>query len=518
MGQFKRMDQIRYILKTYQETRSIKGTARRLQISRNTIRDYLRSAREYCDDISQVLELSESEFLEVMYPKEQEESASREVDFIKQIGYWITQLPRVGVTKKLLWEEYRKQHETGYGYSQFCERLSREIGRRDLTIKMNHKPGEVMQVDFAGAPLRWVDAKSGEVHKCQVLIATMPHTQHSFAVALPSQKVTDFVDGLNQALLFFGKLPKVILCDNLKSFVTKADKYEPDFNELCIQLATHYQLDLQATRVRKPKDKASVENLVSTIYTRIYAPIRDEIFHSLSELNEAITYQLNDHNNRPYQQKHGCRLSEYTAIEYPEMKDLPSDSFEIKKTTRSKVRKDYHVYIGEEKNYYSVPYQYVGRESTIVYTTRTVEVFIGAQRVATHARLLYRNLYRHQTNAAHMPKSHSEWKKARGFNAAYYIAQAEKIGPATRWAIELVIRSAIHPPQSFNSCMGILRLANKYSVKRLEQACLRCQKVDKTSYKMLKTILARNLDQVAEQDDLFSTPEHENIRGPKAYQ
>jgi hypothetical protein len=346
----------------------------------------------------------------------------------------------------------------------------------------------------------------------------MPHTQHSFAVALPSQKVTDFVDGLNQALLFFGKLPKVILCDNLKSFVTKADKYEPDFNELCIQLATYYQIDLQAARVRKPKDKASVENLVSTIYTRVYAPIRDEIFHSLVELNEAITRQLNLHNRRPYQQKTGCRLSEFTSIESPEMKELPSELFEVKKTTRSKVRKDYHVYIGEEKNYYSVPFQYVGREAIIVYTSHSVEVFVGSQRVATHSRLLYRNLYRHQTNSTHMPKSHSEWKKARGFNAAYYIAQADKIGSATRWAVELVIRSAIHAPQSFNSCMGILRLANKYTPERLELACLRCQKVDKTSYKMLKNILTRNLDQVIEQDDLFSTPAHDNIRGPKAYQ
>ena len=132
MGQFKRMDQIRYILETYRETRSMKGTARRLQVSRNTIYDYLGRAWEHCEEILQVLELSESEFLEVMYPKEKDESASREVDFVKQIGYWITQLPRVGVTKKLLWEEYRKQHETGFGYSQICKRLSREIDRRDL--------------------------------------------------------------------------------------------------------------------------------------------------------------------------------------------------------------------------------------------------------------------------------------------------------------------------------------------------------------------------------------------------
>ncbi len=519
MGQFKRMDQIKEILRVYQQTNSIKATCRRLHVSRTTVRSYLRQVKSSGLDISQVLQLGTSEFVALVYPNQNDKSAQQEVDFTSRIDYWITQLPRVGVTRKLLWEEYRSECKNGLGYSQFCERLGREIGRRDLTIKMDHKPGEVMQVDFAGAPMRWVDARTGEVHKCPVLVATMPHTQYSFAMALPSQRVGDFIHGLNQALLFFGRLPRVILCDNLKSFVTKADKYEPDFNELCVQLAAYYDLDLQATRVRKPKDKASVENLVSTIYTRIYAPLRDDIFHSLEELNEAITRQLKEHNNKPYQLKPGCRSSEFKSVEFECMSELPGELFEVKKTTRSKVRRDYHIYIGEEKNFYSVPFQYVGKESMVVYTSGVVEVFIGNERVATHPRLLYRNLYRYQTDPAHMPRSHSEWKKARGFNAAYYIDQAEKIGPSVRWAIEFVIRSAIHAPQSFNSCMGILRLADKFSPTRLEQACIRCQKVDKVTYKMLKNILTRNLDHVVEQDDLFSaTPAHENIRGPEAYQ
>ncbi len=518
MGKLKRMDQVKYILVTYLDTKSIKGTARRLQISKNTVRDYVRRVRTHFKDLTEALELSEEELFKLAYKSQTGGSNERELEYNKRVDYWITELRRVGVTKKLLWEEYRSEFEHGFGYSHFCERINREIGRRDLTIKMNHTPGEKMQVDFAGKTMNWIDASSGEVHKCQILIATMPHTQHSFVIALPSQKVTDFIHGLNQALLFFGCLPKVILSDNLKSFVIRADKYEPDFNELCVQLAAYYQIDIEATRVRKPKDKASVENLVSTIYTRIYAPLRNEVFHSLAELNEGIKKQLKDHNHRPYQQKPGCRLSEFQKFEYPIMKELPADLFEIKKSTQSKVRRDYHVYIGEEKNYYSVPFQYVARQATIVYTSSTVEVFIDNQRVATHTRLLHRNTYRHQTNPDHMPKSHLEWKKARGFNAAHFIRQADKIGPATNWAIQFIIRSAIHPPQSFNSCQGVLRLSDKYSAERLENACVRCQKVDKVSYKMIKRILVKNLDLEIESVDLFNTPVHENIRGPEAYQ
>lgn len=518
MGELKRMDQIRNILEVYLDTKSIKGTARRLNVSKNTVREYLRRVQRKKLSVSEVLDLPEKTFLDVVYNDCSGVPSSREVVFVRKTDYWIEELRRKGVTRRLLWEEYRIEEPEGFGYSQFCDRLKREIGRRNLTLQIIHNPGEVLQIDFAGKPLQWIDMNSAEVHRCEVLVAVMPFSQYTFAIALPSQKVLDFIDGINKALLFFGKLPKVILSDNLKSFVIKADKYEPDFNELCIQLAAHYQLDLQAARVRKPKDKASVENMVNTVYRRVYAPLRNQLFYSMAELNDAIKAQIELHNQQPYQKRQGCRVSEFKSSEYPLMRDLPKDLFEIKKSTQSKVRRDYHVFIGEEKNYYSVPYQYAGRQSTIIYTSSVVEIYIENQRVATHSRLLYKNAYRHQTDEAHMPKSHSDWKKARGFNEAYFVAQAKNVGPATSWVIGHVLLSRIHQPQSYNSCLGILRLGKKYTNERLENACLRCQKIGKASHKMIKNILIRNLDKQSDPPDIFSPPEHENIRGPKAYQ
>ena len=117
-----------------------------------------------------------------------------------------------------------------------------------------------------------------------------------------------------------------------------------------------------------------------------------------------------------------------------------------------------------------------------------------------------------------MPQNHQEWRKAQGFDAAYFLAQAERIGPTTRWAISQVLLSKIHEAQTFNSCHGILALADKYSPQRLEKAAWRCQKAGKANYGMLKRILQLNLDQQDEQPDLFSSIEHDNIRGPEAYQ
>ena len=365
--------------------------------------------------------------------------------------------------------------------------------------------------------MKWIDLSSGEEHLCEVLIAVMPYSQYTFAIAVPSQQMDDFINGLNMALLFFGKLPLIILSDNLKSYVKKSDRYDPEFTDLCVQLATFYNLDLKATRVGKPKDKASVENAVRTTYTRINAPIRDEIFYSLEELNQAISRQLELHNNRSYQKRLGSRTAIFEQEELPNMRVLPSDLFEIKKITRSKVRKDYHVFIGEEKNFYSVPYQYVGKDSIIIYTSSTVEVFIDNQRIAMHDRLTFRNAYQHSTNEAHMPKSHQEWKRARGLNAAYFRSRAEKIGPATLWAVSQILLSRIHESQGYNTCHGIFKLGKKYSDQRLESACCRCQKAGKASYSMIRRILQHNLDQVDDQADPISIPNHENIRGSQFY-
>ena len=391
------MDQVKMILQTYAKCGSIKGTARRLQVSKNTVRHYVRLARDAAIDLHQIQELEEIPLQETLYATSSQQSTEREAVFEQKVQDWLRELRRVGVTRHLLWEEYRAEHPDGYGYSQFCELLKRHSFRHDLTIALEHKGGEVMQVDFAGKKMSWVNPSSGEVHDCEILVAVLPHSQYTFAIALQSQKVADFVHGLNQALLFFGKLPKVILSDNLKSYVTRADRYDPDFNELCVQLAAHYQFDLDATRVAKPRDKASTENAVRTVYTRIYAPLRNEVFYSSEQLNEAIRAQVLLHNDKPYQKKAGSRKSAFEAYEKPFMQDLPTDLFEARKIVQAKVQRNYHVFLGEEKNYYSVPFQYAGQKATVAYNTKVVEVFIGPQRVAIHSRLPHYAQYRYQT-------------------------------------------------------------------------------------------------------------------------
>lgn len=518
MGKPKRMDQIINVLKTYEETGSVKGTARRCKMSKNTVRGYLKLAATHDADLSVVLQLPAEQLRQVLYPDKVRPMVGRKAVFDAKVDHWIKELRRVGVNKQLLYEEYKGEHPEGYGSTQFYYHLAREIGRRDLTIALSHKPGEKLQLDFAGTTFPWVDRETGEVRKAQVLIGVMPHSQHTFAFALPSQCTADFVHGVNEALRFFGGTPKVILSDNLKAFVIKSDRYDPDFNDVCVQLAEHYHLDIEAARVRKPKDKASVENAVRTAYTRLYAPLRDQTFHSISEINAGLRQQLEAHQNRDFQDREGTRLSCFTEYESPLLSPLPTTPFLLKKTVRAKVQKNYHVFLGERKNFYSVPFQYVGQQATVVYSRATVEVFIGPDRVATHSRLPAGARYHYQTDANHQPQNHAEWLKTEGYDAAYFRAWARKIGSATEWAIGQILLTKIHEPQTYRSCLGTLALAKKYGDERLENAAIRCRTAGKATYGMLRNILTKGLDKQASQPDLFTPPEHDNIRGPAAYQ
>lgn len=514
----KRMDEIRLILQTYQSCGFYKRTAKRLRVSKNTVKEYVRRAKAIYGGVEQALLVSNEELYKALFPPIHPADQTREGVFNAQLEHWTKELTRVGVSRYLLWQEYRAKHPGGYGYSQFCERLRRYVKRNDLTMVLSHKPGQEMYLDFAGSTMQWVNRATGQVHETQVLVAVLPHSHYTFAIALPSQKVLDFVYGINESLLYFGGVPQAILSDNLKSYVTKASRYEPNFNELCVQLAAHYQCDLQATRVAKPRDKASVENMVSTVYKRIYAPLRDEVFHSLDDLNDAIHLALHEHNGQSFQKRPGSRRSCFEAEEKQFLSTLPNQRFEVKKSTSAKVQRNYHIYLGEEKNYYSVPYQYVGKKAYVVYTSKTVEVFVNQQRIATHRRLSPHDVNRYQTLEEHMPRNHQEWRKAQGYDAAYFIGQARKIGPAAEWAMGQVLVSRFHETQSYRSCRGILSLAKKYTPQRLENAAKRCQGAAKASYHMLKNILERKLDQESEQLQIFTPPDHDNIRGPQAYQ
>jgi hypothetical protein len=303
----------------------------------------------------------------------------------------------------------------------------------------------------------------------------------------------------------------------MKQYIKKNDKYEFKFSDLADQWALHYNTNLLATRPRKPKDKPSAENNVHISYLRIYAKLRNEVFTNLFDLNQRIMELVEQHVRLPFQKQEGTRLERFINIEKPCLKPLPQEPFTVKHITWGKVQMNYHVFLGEDNHRYSVPYQYIGQSTKIIYDQQDVEIFIGFNRIAMHKRDYRPGGY--TTVDEHMPKKHLKYKETLGWDANYFLSVGKQIGESSEEVFRKVLASKEFVEQTYLSCKGLKRLSEIYGSGRFERACKRALKGSRVNYGMIKNILEKNLDQLEEnQQYLFSIPEHENIRGEGSFE
>jgi transposase len=429
--------------------------------------------------------------------------------------YFVKELNRPGVTRLLLWEEYKDAYPDGYEYAQFCLHFAGYLDQKKATMHFDHIPGDYFQFDFAGKSLHYVDINTGEIIVCPVLICVLPYSGYMYVEALPSAKGEYLFAALNRCLEYFGGVTRNALSDNTKQFIHKNERYEFTFQELAMQWAVHNNINLDATRPRKPKDKPSVENGVYISYLRIYARLRNDVFHSLYELNKRIRQLTEELNNKSFQRMPISRYTRFINEEKPHLRALPAEPFVIKHTTTGKVQKNYHVLLGEDKHFYSVPHKYIGQKTKIIYDEQNVEIYIGLhQRIATHKRS-FRSGY--TTLAEHMPENHLRYKEMQGWNAEYFISIASKIGVNSEEVFRKILASKEFVEQSYKACVGLKKLSEIYGNDRFEAACKRALSGSRVNYGIIKNILKNNLDKLESQQLKFEMPEHENIRGPEYY-
>jgi transposase len=301
------MRQIKQILKQHYQGISVRQIAKRSGFSRNTIRGYLQRWHSLGLTASSLEGLDDDALGKLILGDEDPgiPRTDRQRLLEEQLPGFAIELKRVGVTRQLLWQEYRSKVPEGYGYTRFCNMLKRYLQRSDAVMHFEHKAGELMMIDFAGKTLCYVDASTGERISCQVFVAVLPCSGYCYAEAVHSQQIGDFVQCIANSFSWYGGVPRCVLSDNLRAAVKRADRYEPQFTELLEQLGAHYDCAFMAARVRQPRDKASVERHVQIIYQRVYAPLRDEIYTSLEELNLAIRERLEIHHGIAFQGRGG---------------------------------------------------------------------------------------------------------------------------------------------------------------------------------------------------------------------
>jgi transposase len=511
------MDKIKRILQLRSEGTSKLKISKSVGIHRTVLDKYLLKLELTGRDYDELLKMKEEDLSQIVYSEQNTPKPDSRLYYLrKQFSYYTDQLQIIGVTRRTLWEEYKSANPDGYGYTQFCEHYARYNKRNKATMHFTHQPGEYLQVDFAGKPLHIVDRDTGEIIACPVLVCVLPYSNYPYVEALPSTRQEHLFAALNRCMQYLGGVPRNVLSDNMKQYISKNERYEFTFSELVNQWSVHYNTNLEATRVRSPKDKPSVEGSVRISYLRIYARLRNEIFYSLQELNQRISELVESHVHMPFQKRHGSRYDLFVEHEQSCLKPLPGEAFVVKHATVGKVQMNYHVVLGEDNHRYSVPYQYIGQKTRIVYDTEYVEIFIGFKRIAVHRRNYKSGGY--TTLEEHMPEKHLKYKQTLGWDAEYFLSLAKEIGENSVEVFQRVLESREFVEQTYLSCKGLKRLTEKYSPERFEAACGRALKGSRVNYMMIKNILEKNLDkQEAIQEELFKIPPHKNIRGKESY-
>ena len=486
--------------------------ARALNISRPVVAQYIKEFNATGLAYQDIKEMPDSQFL-ALFEKQRSQKSSKYEAISELFPYFVTELKRTGVTLMILWKEYQKKHPDGYSYSQFCYHFQVWHSASKVTMHIEHKAGDKMFVDYAGDKLVIVDRKTGEQRPVEVFVAILGASQLTYAEASMSQKSEDWIRSNERAFRYWGGVTQAIVPDNLKSGVTQSNRYEPGINLMFDDFAEHYETVILPARVRRPKDKALVENAVALVYQRIYAPLRNRTFCSLMKLNEAISDLLDQHNTTPFQRLKISRRQLFEKIEKPVLKPLPKERYAIKQSKELTVQFNYHIELREDRHHYSVPWQLKGKRVRVVYDDRNVAIYYDNVRIIQYKRDYSPNRY--TTLHTHMPPQHrfyAQWSPER------FTRWAQSIGDDVAEMIRVVLKSRKHPEQAFKTCMGILNLVNKYEPDRLNKACARALDFGFYSYKRIKSILEKGL----EEEPLAESKEpkvssHENIRGSQYY-
>ena len=265
---------------------SQRAVARSLQLSAGAVNGYLSRARRAGITWPVPDDLDDEQLERLLFPLPPDVPVDQ-----RPVPDWAVvhrELRRPNMTLALLWEEYRSGVPDGFGYSWFCDLYRTWVGRLKPTLRQVHVAGERMFVDFAGQTMEVFDGTTGEARRAEVFVAVLGASSYTYAEAVWSQSLPEWISAHVNALAFFDGVPRQIVCDNLRSGITRACFYEPLVNRTYADMARHYGTTVIPARPYKARDKAKVEVGVQVVQRWILARLRHRRFFSLAELNSAI--------------------------------------------------------------------------------------------------------------------------------------------------------------------------------------------------------------------------------------
>jgi transposase len=501
---------IREVLRLSAKGLTHRQIGRSLRISHNTAAGYLRRVAAAGLEVAAAEALDDGALMAALFPPVPPAGTSRPLPDWAEVAQ---ELKKKGVTLQLLWHEYRAAHPEGYAYTQYVKYFRTWQASVDVVLRQEHKAGEKVFVDYAGQTVPIVDRETGEIREAQIFVGTLGASNHTYVEATETQALPDWTGSHVRMYAWFGGVPEITVPDNLKAGVRDACFYEPDLNRTYLDLARHYGTTVIPTRVAKPRDKAKVETAVQIVERWVLAPLRNQTFFSVAEVNAAIAPLRDQLADRPFQKLEGTRRTLFEALDRPALLPLPAVPYSFAEWRKARANIDYHIEVA--RHYYSVPHVLAREAVEVRLSSRTVEIFHSGRRVAAHIRS--HRVGGFTTIPEHRPKAHQkhlEWSPSR------LIRWAETVGASTGTLVERILESRPHPEQGYRACLGLMGLAKRYSPERLEAACFRALRSGAHSYRSVKSILGHGLDRVPleEQAELSLPTDHENVRGAAYYQ
>lgn len=427
---------------------SIRRIARTLRLSRRTVRKFLEPTAQPPGESGGWVETVDWEYVrQEVYGK--------------------------GTTVKQIQREVAPEIAYVKFWRQFREKVSPQASPDQVTIRLDHKPAEKTQIDFCDGVFI-TERVSGKKTLTQFFLGVLPFSSYTFGEFVLDQKLPTFIGVQQRMFAYFGGITPYMVVDNLKSGVHKADLYDPDVNPTYCDFANHMGFAVLPARPYKPKDKGSGECHIGVVQRGFFQEVRNRVFYCLQELNQALRDYLH-RLNREVMKDYGVSREQRFEEEKKQLKALPPSPFELSEWRAAKVHPDCHIQV--EKNFYSVPFVYVGQRVRVRLTEKMVEVFSeDSQPLTAHTRLM--GIGQFSTYDFHYPEK--KLAVAR-FEVHHALAQAKKLGPHVEKLVGELL-STQHPLRHLRRVQGILRLSKRYPItlEALDHACQRAMLFNKT--------------------------------------
>ncbi len=497
----------------YETKLSARKISRALNISHTVINGYIKRFESQSLVYEELISLSDQEIMAKLYDTESKPSKYPTPDWSKIHQ----ELKSKIVTLELLHEEYKNSYPDGhYGYTWFCNTYKAYANKLSPSMRQIHKAGEKAFIDYSGVRVAIVDARTGEISYAEIFVAVLGASAYPFIIATHSQKKADFIYAHTEMFKAFGGVPEILVPDNLKSAVTRADRYEPDLNADYVKLAEHYGTAIMPARGYKPKDKGLVEQAVKLMQRWLLARLRHTTFYTLVQLNSAINKLMPLYRNRVIKRLGVSRQELFDTIDKPALKSLPALPYEYKELKLLKVSIDYHIQL--DFVLYSVPYQLIHKKVEVWFSSKMVSIYFQGKEVATHPRLYKRGAY--STQKAHMSSAHQkylEWSPGRIMNWGL------TIGKQTSKLLQTIMERKPHPEMGYRSCLGVMRTYEAYkgkgmSEEELDAVSEYALRYQKFRLKQIKELLKSPPKDQEDKEALQALSNHDNLRGADYYE